>query len=103
MREAGKQRGGHCELGGAEAEDGLAHDPETFRAQFQSDQEQQHYHAQGRDSGDLFDLVDQAQAEGADGDTGQQVTQHAAQAGAAGERHRDRGGGEQGDECGQHQ
>ena len=71
VRENCQRGGGDDDLCRSEGEYGSAHDPEALGAEFQADEEEQHDDAERGDVGDLADVVDQAQAGGADGDSGQ--------------------------------
>ena len=102
MRECRQRRAGDHHLRRAQPEHRAPHHPQALRPDLQADQEQQHHHAQAGDRGNRIDVGDQPQPAGADDDAGEQIAEHAAEAGAARQRHGDRCGGEQDDECGQH-
>ena len=102
-----RQRRQHCaadqDLRRPKGEHRAPHHPKPLRPQFQPDQEQQHDDAERGDIGDLVDFGDQPQAGRADDHARQQIAEHAAEAEPPGQRHRDGRGGEQRDECRQHQ
>ena len=102
MRQCRQHPAGRHQLRAAQPEHRAAHHPQPLRPQLQPDQEQQHHHAEFRHLGNGAHIGHQAQAGGADGNAGKQIPQHTAEAGAAGERDSDRGGGEQGDQGFQH-
>ena len=102
MGESRQRRAADHHLRRAEAEHRAPHHPQPLRPHLQADQEQQHHHAKAGDGGDRFDVGDQPQPRRTDDDAGEQIAEHAAEAGAPCQRHGDRGGGEQDDESGQH-
>ncbi len=102
VRHRRESRAAQHKLRGAQPEHRPAHHPQPLRPQFQPDQEQQHDHAEAGDVGDLAHAGDQSQAGGADRHARHQIAEHAAEPGAARQRHRDRDGGEQGNQRCQH-
>ena len=92
QRRAGHEQRGQRHLQPAEAEDRAAQPPQQRRLQLQADQEQHHHHAE---LGEVHHVArrpaEQPQAEGADGDAGQQVAEHRAQPQPLCERHRQHG------------
>ena len=94
MRGAGQRGGDAGHLRAAPAEDRPAQRPQALRFEFEADHEQQQHHAEFGEVQDVLDLADQAQAPRADGDAGQQVAEHGAEAEALGDRHRDHRGGQ---------
>ena len=101
--EGRQHHGADQDLACTQAEHRLPHHPEPPRAQFKPDQEQQHDHAQRCDAGNLVNIADKAKAGWPDRSAGQQIAEHAAEAEAPGQRHRDGRGGEKCDERCQHQ
>ena len=101
-RQTGEQQRGRQHLADAQAEHRAAEDPKPVRPQFQPDQEQQHDHAEFRDLGDLPDIGDQPQPGRPDHRAGDQVAEDGAEAEPARQRHRDRGGRQQGHQRGEH-
>ncbi len=102
-RQHGEHRGGYHHLCGAEPEHCAAHHPQTLRPDFQANQEQQHHHAKAGDGADRVHAGDQTHPGRTDDDARHQIAQHAAEAGAPGQRDGDGGSGEQDDEGYQHQ
>ena len=66
---------GSGEMGEAEAEDLVPQRPQRGRLQFQPDDEEQHHHAELGDAEHRAGILEQAEAEGPDGDAGDQVAE----------------------------
>ncbi len=91
---AGRTQGRGCDqdLESAEADDGLSHDPQAFRLQFQADDEQQQHDPEFGEMQNLVHVAHQAQPRRPDGGPGSQVAQHGAQPDSLEYRHqKDRG------------
>ena len=90
------------DLRGARAEHRVPHHPEPGRLQLEPDHEQQQHDAELGEVQDVLDVVEQAQAPGADHDAGGKVAEHGAQLEAPEQRYGDdRGRKEDGDLCGE--
>ncbi len=90
----GQREPGHEHLGGAEAEDGPAQDPQPAGLELEADDEEQEHDAELGEVQDVVDVGDEPQAPGSDQHAGGEVAEHGAEAELACQHDRDYGGGE---------
>ncbi len=93
---------GRDRLAQPETDHRFAQRPQPFWAELQSDQEQEHDHAELRDMGDLLDVGHQPEGGRTDDDAGDEITENAAEAQPTRDRHGHRRGGQQHDERFEH-